>query len=77
VADIASEDEFANAARGDGRSPDDARGVDDDAEAEFAAERFESFDTCLGVVAEAEVFALVDFSGVDGVEQDVGCEVAR
>ena len=34
------------------------------------------FDAGLGVVAEAEVFALVDLGDVEGVDEDVGDEVA-
>ena len=72
-------DELADAAGGDRGAAEGAWGVDGDAEAEFAAEGFEAGgtgDAGLGVVAEAEVFALVDFGDVEGVDEDAGDEVA-
>ena len=77
VADVAPGEQLADAAGGDGEAANAARGVDGDGEAEFAAEGFEAVDACLGVVAEAEVFALVDLGGVDGVDQDFRREVSR
>ena len=75
--DVACGDEVADAAGGDGGAAEDAWGVDGDGEAEFATEGFERAATSAGgVVAEAEVFALVDLGGVDGVDEDVGGEVA-
>ena len=65
VADIACGDEGADAAGGDG-APRKMRGViDADGEAEFAAERGEAVDVGFGAVAEAEIFAFVDFDRVE------------
>ena len=66
-----------DAAGGDGLSADDARGVDADGEAEFAAERFEAVDAGLGLIAEAEVFAFVQLGDVEGLLQNIGGEGAR
>jgi hypothetical protein len=70
VAELAFGDEGADAAGGDGRAAQGERGVDGDAEVEGAAEFGEGGDVGLGVVAEAEVFALVDLGDVEGVAQD-------
>ena len=69
VADVSSGDEMADAAGGDGVAAEDARGVDGDGEAEFAAEGFEAVDAGLGLVAEAEVLAFVDLVDVEQLQR--------
>jgi len=83
VGDVACGDELADAAGGDGGAANNAGSVDGDAEAEFLAEGFQAGVSSLGaagaglgVVAEAEVFALVDLGDVEGVDEDVGDEIA-
>ena len=76
MANVAAADDFADAAGRDGKAANAARGVYGNAEAEFMAKGLQAVDACLGVVAEAEVFALVYFGGVDGVDENVSCEVA-
>jgi len=68
--DVAGGDELADAAGRDRRPAYDAGSVDGDAEAECAAEGFETADACFGVVAEAEVFTFVDLGDVEFVDQD-------
>src|ERR1017187_7909751 len=70
AADVAGGDQLARAAGGDCRSADDARRIDGDAEAKLAAERFESLDSGLGVVTEAEVLAFVYLGDLDGVDEN-------
>src|ERR1017187_292133 len=55
AADVAGGDQLADAAGGDCGSADDARRIDDDDEAELAAERFEPLDSGLGVVDRKSV----------------------
>ena len=57
-------------------APRDGAGVDDDAEAKFAAECFEAFDACLRLIAETEIFAFVQFGDVEAVSEHLGGEGA-
>ena len=53
--------------------------MDDDGEAKLAAQGLQAIgagDACLGLVAKAEVGALVDLGDVEGSGQDAGGEVA-
>ena len=79
LADAARGDEGANAAGGDGAAAQAERVVDGDGEAEFAAQGLQAGwagDAGLGLVAKAEVGALVDLGDVEGAGQDAGGEVA-
>ncbi len=60
-----------------GAAAQEVRGVAADGEAEVAAEGCEAVHVGCGLVAEAEVFALVDLADVERVAQDVACELAR
>jgi len=59
VADVTCHEQGADPAGRDGCAAEAARGVDGDAEAEFAAQCLKPVGARLGMVAEAEVFALV------------------
>ena len=79
LADVARGDEGANAAGGDGTAAQAERGVDDDGEAEFAAQGLQAGragDAGLGLAAKTEVGALVHLGDVEGAGQDAGGEVA-
>jgi len=55
---------------------DIARRVDANRESKFAAEGFEVVDVAFGVMAEAEVFSLVEFDDVEAALEDFGGKVA-
>ncbi len=71
LADLSGGDEVADAAGGDRMAAQDARRVDADGEAEFAAEGFEVVDAGLGLVAEAEVLAFVELVDADAVAEEI------
>src|ERR1700733_2957397 len=50
--------------------------IDAHAKAEFAAQSFEAFNACLGLIAEAEVFSFVQLGDVQSLLEDFGCEAA-
>ena len=66
--------ELSDSARGDGLVAEAARSVDADFEVQLLDKVFEAFDVGLGLIAEAEVFAFVEFGDVQGLLQDVGGE---
>jgi len=74
VGDVAVCDELPDCAGRDCLAADGLRRVDADAEAQFAAECFETLDASLRVMAEAEVFAFMEFGDVQGLLQDAGSE---
>ncbi len=73
---VAFGDEISDAGGGYRRAAQDAGLVGADGEVEVAAEVGEAIDICRCGVAEAEVFAFVNFDGVEGVAEVVGGEGA-
>ena len=73
--EVSASDQGADAAGGYGRAADDQWVVGADGEVQVAAEGSKVADVGLGIVAEAEGLAFVDFSGLEGGGKDTLCKI--